>query len=88
MKVLTVILASLLLALPPAALAAAQEAPLDVRLLSGTQLEERGRQQLLKILETYPLEKWIFTRTVTSLRWRPSSMSRCTGTSPIAFRRK
>jgi len=56
--------ATLLLAVPAAAPLAAQEAELDIRLHSGTPLEERGRQQLLEILATYPLERWLFTRTV------------------------
>jgi hypothetical protein len=37
---------------------------IDIRLQSGTPLEERGRDQLRRLLRTYDLHKWLFTRDV------------------------
>lgn len=37
---------------------------IEIRLHSGTALEERGREQLHRILATYNLDKWIFTHEV------------------------
>jgi hypothetical protein len=37
---------------------------LEIRLHSGTPLEERGRDQLRGLLHTYDLRKWLFTREV------------------------
>jgi hypothetical protein len=45
--------------------AASHPAPaVDVRTHSDTPLERRGRDQLLKLLQTYDLEQWLFTRDV------------------------
>jgi hypothetical protein len=38
--------------------------PLRIRLHRGTPLEERGREQLRRLLHTYDLRKWLFTRDV------------------------
>lgn len=37
---------------------------IDIRLQTGTPLEERGRDQLRRLLRTYDLHKWLFTRDV------------------------
>ena len=37
---------------------------IDIRLQSGTALEERGRDQLRRLLRTYDLQNWLFTRNV------------------------
>jgi len=37
---------------------------IDIRLQSGTPLEERGRDQLRRLLRTYDLHKWLFTHDV------------------------
>jgi hypothetical protein len=37
---------------------------IDIRLQSGSPLEERGRDQLRRLLRTYDLHKWLFTRDV------------------------
>jgi len=39
-------------------------AALEIQLHSGTPLEERGRDQLHRLLHTYDLRKWLFTREV------------------------
>ena len=47
--------------------AARAEAPagtLEIRLASGTALEQRGREQLERLLATHDLSRWLFTRTV------------------------
>jgi hypothetical protein len=59
-----VVLMAILFVWPPGALPTTQDVALDIRLHSGTTLEQRGREQLLQILKTYDLEKWLFTRTV------------------------
>ena len=38
--------------------------PLRIRLHRGTPLEERGREQLRRLLHTHDLRKWLFTRDV------------------------
>ncbi len=40
------------------------ELPISIQLHSGTALEERGREQLERLLRTYDLERWLFTRLV------------------------
>ena len=37
---------------------------IEIRLQSGTLLEQRGRDQLRRLLRTYDLHKWLFTRNV------------------------
>src|SRR5690242_10916965 len=37
---------------------------IDIRLHTGTPLEERGRDQLRRLLRTYDLHKWLFTRDI------------------------
>ena len=37
---------------------------LVVSTASGTALEERGREQLLRLVATYDVDRWLFTRTV------------------------
>jgi hypothetical protein len=37
---------------------------INIRLQSATRLEERGRDQLRRLLHTYDLYKWLFTRDV------------------------
>jgi len=37
---------------------------IDIRLQTGTALEERGREQLRRLLRTYDLHKWLFTGNV------------------------
>ena len=37
---------------------------IDIRLQTGTPLEERGRDQLRRLLRTYDLHKWLFTRDI------------------------
>jgi hypothetical protein len=47
--------------------AARAEAPadtLEIRLASGTALEQRGREQLERLLATHDLSRWLLTRTV------------------------
>jgi len=36
----------------------------EIRLASGTELEQRGREQLERILAKWDLSRWLFTRTV------------------------
>lgn len=48
--------------LVPALAGAAQ--PLSVSLAHGSAAEQRTRDQLLRLVEAYPLEKWIRTRTI------------------------
>jgi hypothetical protein len=62
-KPLGMVMAILLLWLGVAS-AAAPDVALDIRLYSGTTLEQRGREQLIEILKTHNLEKWLFTRAV------------------------
>ena len=38
--------------------------PVQIRLQSGTSLEERGRDQLRRLLQMHDLRKWLFTRDV------------------------
>jgi len=38
--------------------------PVDIRLEAGTALEQRGREQLERILSTWDLSRWLFTRVV------------------------
>jgi hypothetical protein len=52
------------LALWPAEAPAATQGMMDLRLHSGTALEEQGRQQLARILKTHDLTKWLFTPVV------------------------
>lgn len=47
-----------------AAHAMAPPGTLEIRLASGTALEQRGREQLERLLATYDLSRWVFTRTV------------------------
>jgi len=47
--------------------AARAEAPagtLEIRLASGTAFEQRGREQLERLLATHDLSRWLLTRTV------------------------
>ena len=37
---------------------------ISIKLHEGTELEEKGQEQLERILENYDLEKWIFTKDV------------------------
>jgi hypothetical protein len=39
-------------------------AAVDIRLAAGTELEQRGREQLERILTKWDLSRWLFTRTV------------------------
>lgn len=39
-------------------------APLEIQLASGTPLEQRGREQLERLLAKWDLSRWLFTRTV------------------------
>jgi hypothetical protein len=55
---------AILLLWPGVASAAAPDVALDIRLHSGTTLEQRGREQLIEIVKTHNLEKWLFTRAV------------------------
>lgn len=41
-----------------------QSDALEVRTASGTALEELGREQLLRLVATYDVERWIYTRVV------------------------
>jgi hypothetical protein len=41
-----------------------QPAPLEIELKQGSPEEVRTRDQLLRLLQTYELERWIFTRKV------------------------
>ncbi len=36
----------------------------DIRLAHGSEVERQGREQLVRLLETYDLEPWLFTREV------------------------
>lgn len=51
-----------LLAAAPAGVPA--QAPVTIDLASNTALEQRGRQQLERLLRTYDLRSWLFTRAV------------------------
>jgi hypothetical protein len=42
----------------------AAELPITIQLHSSTALEERGREQLERLLRTYDLERWLFSRLV------------------------
>jgi uncharacterized protein len=46
--------------------AAGQSSPkaVEIQLASGTELERRGRDQLERLLKTYDLDRWTYTRTV------------------------
>ena len=63
MQGLQLLLGIVVLALTTAGQANNAEA-LSIRLHSGTPLEERGREQLLRLLYTHDLQKWLFTRDV------------------------
>ncbi len=63
MQGLQVLLGVVVLALTTAGQAAHAET-LEIRLHSGTPLEERGRDQLRRLLHTHDLRKWLFTRDV------------------------
>jgi hypothetical protein len=58
-----VLLSIVILALTTAGQADYPE-PLQIRLQSGTPLEERGRDQLRRLLHTHNLRKWLFTHDV------------------------
>ena len=47
-----------------AARAMAPAGTLEIRLASGTALEQRGREQLERLLATHDLSRWLFTRTI------------------------
>jgi len=57
-------LAALASLLTLASLPAAVQAPVTIELASNTALEQRGREQLERLLETHDLEAWLFTRAV------------------------
>ena len=63
MQGLQVLLGIVVLALTTAGQANPTE-PLRIRLHSGTPLEERGRDQLHRLLHTYDMQKWLFTHDV------------------------
>ena len=63
MQGLQVLLGVVVLALTTAGQADHAET-LEIRLHSGTPLEERGRDQLRRLLHTHDLQKWLFTRDV------------------------
>jgi hypothetical protein len=42
----------------------ASSGPVDIRLASGTALEQHAREQLVRLLTTWDLSRWLFTRTV------------------------
>jgi hypothetical protein len=46
------------------ALVTSAQAQLTIELASNTALEQRGRQQLERLLQTYDLSPWLFTRAV------------------------
>ena len=51
---------------------------INIRLQSGTPLEERGGDQLRRLLRTYDIHKWLFTRDVLiQSRVIPHSQMRC-----------
>ena len=60
---LQVLLGIVVLALTTAGQANPTE-PLRIRLHSGTPPEERGRDQLHRLLHTYDMQKWLFTHDV------------------------
>ena len=43
---------------------ASRSETIEIRLHGETRLEERGREQLRRLLQTYDLSKWLFTHTV------------------------
>jgi len=43
---------------------AAHPTPLEIRLASGTALEQKGREQLERMLARWDVSRWLFTRTV------------------------
>jgi ketosteroid isomerase-like protein len=43
---------------------AGRSEPIEIRLHSGTPLEERGRDQLHRLLQTHDVRKWLFTREI------------------------
>jgi hypothetical protein len=63
MQGLYVLLSIMALTLTPAGQADHFET-LEIRLHSGTPLEERGRDQLRRLLHTHDVRKWLFTRDV------------------------
>ena len=63
MQGLQVLLGIIVLALTTAGQADHAET-LEIRLHSGTTLEERGQDQLHRLLHTYDVRKWLFTRDV------------------------
>jgi hypothetical protein len=55
----------LILAVAPRAAAQADAAPdLSIELASGTPLERQGRDQLERLVRSYDLRPWLFTRTI------------------------
>lgn len=42
----------------------ATDSALEIRTASGTALEERGREQLRRLVASYDVERWLFTRTI------------------------
>jgi hypothetical protein len=58
--------AVLLLGLPVAPVGAAQRPPdqVQIELATGSRLEREGRDQLRRILATYDLSPWVFTRRI------------------------
>ncbi|HEX2189462.1 MAG TPA: hypothetical protein VHG51_11215 [Longimicrobiaceae bacterium] len=66
MTAIRLLLALLALLGAPVQAAAQRSSAPDLRVdtHSGTPLEERGREQLLRLARQYPLEKWLFTREV------------------------
>ena len=48
----------------PQSIQAQDTTSIDIALHSGTALEEKGRQQLRRLLNDYDLDPWIFTRKV------------------------
>jgi hypothetical protein len=63
MQGLQVLLGVVVLALTTAGQADHAET-IEIRLHSGTPLEERGRDQLRRLLQTHDMRKWLFTRDV------------------------
>jgi hypothetical protein len=63
MQGLYVLLSIMALTLAPAGQADHFET-LEIRLHSGTPVEERGRDQLRRLLHTHDVRKWLFTRDV------------------------
>jgi len=48
---------------------------IEIRLQSGSPLEERARIQLRRLLRTHDLHKWLFTREVPDSVWRDPAQS-------------